>query len=187
MLAYAAPRARVTLLTNAMLLNGPRLEQLAAVNHPNLVVQVSLDGASPAEHEAYRGAGTWQKTVDGLRRLLARGFHARVSTTETPANCAGLNALRAFCAELGIPPEDHFIRPLAKAGFSEEGIEVGRESLLPELTVDVDGVYWHPLTTEANMRVSERIFPLAGAVRAARALQAEQASAGEAPAQKAFT
>jgi MoaA/NifB/PqqE/SkfB family radical SAM enzyme len=163
MLAYASARVRTTLLTNAMLLRGPRLEKLAAVANANLIVQVSLDGARAAEHDAYRGAGSWAKTVEGIRALQARGFRVRLSTTETPANAAHLAQICAFHHELGIPEDDHFIRPLARRGFSTEGYELSMASVTPELTVNVDGVFWHPLSTDADMQVSKAIFPLAAA------------------------
>jgi len=47
MLAYAATRVKTTVLTNAMLLKGSRLDRLRAIQHDNLIVQVSLDGARP--------------------------------------------------------------------------------------------------------------------------------------------
>jgi pyruvate-formate lyase-activating enzyme len=180
MLAHAGARMPTTLLTNGLLLGGGRLERLAELRGPRLTVQVSLDGATPAEHDAYRGAGTWRRTVAGIRRLLEAGLCVRISTTETPANAAGLDALRAFCQSLGIPPEDHFVRPLARAGFSEEGVTVCRESVVPELTVDAEGVYWHPLTTDAAMRVSAQIFPLAAALAEVQALLAAQAAGPQA-------
>ncbi|MEI7643666.1 MAG: radical SAM protein [Chloroflexales bacterium] len=164
MLEYATVRVRTTLLTNAILLRGVRLAKLAAVANDNLIVQVSLDGARAEEHDAYRGARSWAKTVAGITALQATGFRVRISTTETPANAAHLAAICAFHHGLGIPEEDHFIRPLARRGFSTEGYDLDMASVTPELTVNSDGVFWHPLSTDADMRVSKTIFPLAAAV-----------------------
>jgi len=163
MLAYASARVRTTLLTNAMLLRGPRLAKLSAIANPNLIMQVSLDGAQAEQHDAYRGAGSWAKTVEGIRLLQERGFRVRLSTTETPANAAHLEQICAFHHELGIPEDDHFIRPLARRGFSTEGYELSMTSVSPELTVNCEGVFWHPLSTDADMQVSKAIFPLAAA------------------------
>jgi MoaA/NifB/PqqE/SkfB family radical SAM enzyme len=165
MLVYAAERLPTTLLTNVMLARGARLEQLAAVNHPNLVIQVSLDGAQAEHHDPYRGAGSWQRTVEGLRLLLERGFRVRLATTETPANCAHLEELCAFHLDLGIPHADHFVRAMARRGFATEGVEVDVNTLSPEITVDDRGMYWHPLGPEEDMRLSAEILPLAEAVR----------------------
>ena len=164
MLAYSSARVTTTVLTNAMLLRGTRLERLAAIANDRLIVQVSLDGGRPEDHDAYRGAGSWEKAVAGIRALQAAGFRVRIGTTETPANSAHLDLLCEFHRSLGIPDEDHFVRPLAKRGYTKAGIELDMGNLVPELTVNLDGVFWHPLSTDADMQVSKKIFPLSQAV-----------------------
>jgi MoaA/NifB/PqqE/SkfB family radical SAM enzyme len=165
MLSYASQRLPTTLLTNAMLLKGKRIERLKAVAHERLVIQVSLDGGQAEPHDAYRGAGSWVRTVEGIYILQQNGFRVRLSTTETPANSPHLQDLCAFHISLGIPEEDHFIRPLAKRGFSTEGLEVGIDSLSPEITANLNGIYWHPLATDQDMLVSTSHFPLTQAVK----------------------
>jgi MoaA/NifB/PqqE/SkfB family radical SAM enzyme len=165
MLSYSAERVRTTVLTNGMLLRGKRLERLREIASPNLLVQVSLDGARPEDHDPYRGEGTWVKTVEGLRLLQEGGFHVRLSTTETPVNSGRLETICEFHRGLGIPEEDHFVRPLAKRGFSTQGLELSLTNLAPEITATLDGIYWHPLSTEADMQISHCLFPLAEAVR----------------------
>jgi MoaA/NifB/PqqE/SkfB family radical SAM enzyme len=166
MLAYSSNRLNTTVLTNAMLFNENRFNRLCEINHDNLSVQVSLDGAQAEIHDAYRGEGTWEKTIDGIRLLLSNGFHVCISTTATPANADHMDEIRTFVGDLGIDEGDHFIRPLAKRGFSDEGIEVGVENLQPEVTISADGVYWHPLVSpsDGDMLISEEIFPLAKVV-----------------------
>ena len=164
MLAYSSARVPTTVLTNAMLLRGPRLAKLVAIANDNLIVQVSLDGGRAEDHDAYRGTGAWEQAVAGIRLLQEAGFRVRLGTTETPANAAHLDQLHAFRAELGIPEGDHFVRPLAKRGYSKEGLELGMGNLLPELTANLDGIFWHPLSTDADMQVSKKLFPLARAV-----------------------
>jgi MoaA/NifB/PqqE/SkfB family radical SAM enzyme len=166
MLAYSSDRLGTTVLTNAMLFRGKRLDRLCAIANDNLSVQASLDGATPEVHDAYRGEGTWAKTVDGIRLLQSNGFHVCISTTETPANAAHIDELRDFVRDLGIAEKDHFVRPLARRGFSQEGLEVGTDNLAPEITVSADGVYWHPLVSpsDGDMLVTRQIFPLANAV-----------------------
>jgi MoaA/NifB/PqqE/SkfB family radical SAM enzyme len=173
MLAYSSARVRTTVLTNGMLLRGQRLDSLTAIANDNLIVQVSLDGGRAEHHDAYRGAGSWAKTVEGIRLLQERGFRVRLGTTETPANSAHLNELCEFHRSLGIPDADHFVRPLAKRGYSKEGLELGMHNLAPEITVNLDGAFWHPLSTDADMQVGKRLFPLAAAVeRVQRQLEA---------------
>ena len=164
MLTYSSTRVKTTVLTNAMLLRGPRLDKLCAIANDNLMVQVSLDGGQPEHHDAYRGKGSWAKTVEGIKLLQERGFRVRLSTTETPANSTHLEQVCEFHRSLGIPDEDHFLRPLAKRGYSREGLELAMSNLIPEVTVNLDGVFWHPLSTDADMQVSKKLFPLAASV-----------------------
>jgi MoaA/NifB/PqqE/SkfB family radical SAM enzyme len=181
MLAYASARVRTTVLTNAMIVRGSRLERLKAVANDNLIVQVSLDGGRAEHHDAYRGAGSWEKSVAGIRLLQEAGFRVRLGTTETPANRAHLDALHAFRRSLGIPDEDHFVRPLAKRGYSKEGIELGMGNLVPELTANLDGIFWHPLSTDADMQVMRKLFPLATAVERVQHQLDEMARTGSVP------
>ncbi len=181
MLAYSSARVITSVLTNGMLLRGARLDKLGAINNENLIVQVSLDGGRAEDHDPYRGAGTWAKTVDGIKLLQERGFRVRIGSTETPANSAHLHEICEFHRSLDIPDEDHFIRPLAKRGYSKEGLELGMDNLLPEITVNLDGVFWHPLSTDADMQVSKKIFPLATAVQRVQTQLDEIARTGAAP------
>jgi sulfatase maturation enzyme AslB (radical SAM superfamily) len=160
-----------TVLTNAMLLGQrlpgqakTRLDRLREIVDDNLIIQVSLDGGRPEDHDAYRGPGTWAKTVEGIRLLQEAGFRVRLGTTETPRNTDHLAVLCDFHRSLGIPDEDHFVRPLAKRGYSREGLELGMHNLVPEVTANLDGIFWHPLSTDADMQVNRQLFPLATAV-----------------------
>jgi MoaA/NifB/PqqE/SkfB family radical SAM enzyme len=164
MLAYSSRQMQTTVLTNALLLHGARLEKLVALANERLIVQVSLDGGCAEDHDAYRGAGSWARAVDGIKRLQGYGFRVRLGTTETPANSSSLQLLCDFHRSLGIPDEDHFVRPLAKRGYSKEGLDLNMTNLVPEVTVNLDGVFWHPLSTDADMQVSKAMFPLSTAV-----------------------
>jgi MoaA/NifB/PqqE/SkfB family radical SAM enzyme len=165
MLSYASERLPTTLLTNAMLARGKRLDRLSALANANLTVQVSLDGGSAEPHDANRGKGSWAKTVEGIRALQERGLRVRLSTTETPANQDCLAEICSFHHSIGIAEADHFVRPLARRGAAQEGIEVDRETLAPEITVSARGVFWHPLSTDEDMLVSAQILPLSEPVR----------------------
>lgn len=181
MLAYSSARIKTTVLTNAMLLRGKRLDKLCDIANDNLIVQVSLDGGRPEDHDAYRGKGSWAKTVDSIKLLQERGFRVRLSTTETPANSVHLDKVCEFHRDtLGIPDEDHFVRPLAKRGYSKEGLELDMTNMLPEVTVNLDGMFWHPLSTDADMQVSKNIFPLTDAVERIQQ-QLDAMAAGGAP------
>jgi MoaA/NifB/PqqE/SkfB family radical SAM enzyme len=169
LLEYSSQRVSTTVLTNAMLFRGKRLENLYAIQNDNLVVQVSLDGSRPEHHDPYRGSGSWQKTIAGIRLLQECGLRVRISTTETPSNSAYMAEICEFHFGLGIPEEDHIVRPLAKRGFSSGGLLVGKHNLAPEITVSVDGIYWHPLSTDPDMQLADQILPLEEAICLVRA------------------
>ncbi len=181
MLAYSSAHVKTTVLTNAMILRGQRLEKLKAIANDNLIVQVSLDGGRSEDHDAYRGKGAWDKTVEGIQLLQDAGFRVRIGTTETPSNCAHLDELYRFRESLGIPNEDHFVRPLAKRGYSKEGMELGMNNLVPELTVNIDGVFWHPLSTDGDMQIAKKLFPLKHSVDKVQGIMDEMARTGNVP------
>ena len=96
MLAYSSARITTSVLTNAMMLRGARLERLVAINNDNLTAQVSLDGATPEQHDSYRGKGSWEKAVEGIRLLTEQGVRVELSTTETKANTEHLAEICDF-------------------------------------------------------------------------------------------
>jgi hypothetical protein len=119
--------------------------------------------------------------VGGIKLLQENGFRVRLGTTETPSNSAHLDKLCEFHRSIDILDEDHFIRPLAKRGFSKEGLELGMNNLVPEITVNLDGIFWHPLSTDADMQVSKKMLPLAPAVERIKQQLEAMALSGEVP------
>lgn len=73
-LAYSSECLQTTVLTNALLLHGRRLESLCAIKNDNLVVQASLGGCCPEYHDPCRGDGSWAKTVAGMCSLQERSY-----------------------------------------------------------------------------------------------------------------
>ena len=54
-------------------------------------------------------------------------------------------------------------------------------NLLPEITVNLDGVFWHPLSTDADMQVSKKMLPLAPAVERVKGQLEKMALTGSMP------
>ena len=165
MLSYSSAMVRTTVLTNAMVMKGARLDRLCEIANENLIVQVSLDGGNAEDHDFYRGRGSWEQTVAGIRLLQERGFRVRLSTTETPVNTHRLDSICEFHRSLGIPDSDHFVRPLARRGYSKQGLELDMNNLVPEVTANLDGIFWHPLSTDPDMQISRSLFPLVDSVK----------------------
>lgn len=164
LLEYALPRMRTTVLSNGVSLVGRKLQRLLALPQERLTIQISLDGATAEVNDEYRGEGSWEKAITAVRRLKAAGCHVRLGTTMTPENRDMLPELCALHRSLDIPDEDHIVRPLVRRGFSVKGIALALPALIPEITVNRDGVYWHPVSTDEDLLVTDQILPFKDAV-----------------------
>ncbi len=183
-LEYASKKIQTVILTNSMLITEKDLDRLQKIHCENLIIQISVDGAQADQHDPYRGEGTWKKTVSSIHRLLERKMNLRISTTETPINSNHLKDLCELHTSLGIPEKDHVIRPLARRGFSEDGISAGKDCLFPEITVNCEGAYWHPLSTDEDMLITRQVFPLLNVKDAVQKLFDERADQKAEPLKK---
>ncbi len=162
--AVAAP---TTVLTNGMLLKGRRLDMLRSLSGLGVVLQISLDSATPERHDSHRGKGSWLRAWAGIKTARAEGFRVRIAATVSTDEDEG--EMRRFLQAENIAPEDQVIRRIALRGVAEEGIALARVDLVPEITITADGVYWHPVGAEdADLLITPDIFPLADAFAAAR-------------------
>ena len=85
MIAAALARDfEVLVLTNGMRPMRRFEGLLLALPRERLTMRVSLDHWSRAVHEAERGAGTWEKALDGLRWLVANRFRVAVAGRQLP-------------------------------------------------------------------------------------------------------
>jgi uncharacterized Fe-S cluster-containing radical SAM superfamily protein len=167
--AHCTAALPTILLTNGMLFRGRRLQMLQAMPRDRLMLQISLDSAAPGLHDSHRGAGTWDKAVAGIRTAVDEGFTVRVAATLTTNDRREEAGLRAFLDTLGIHRRDQIVRPLAHEGVAEDGLHLTTETLIPEITVTADGVYWHPVAADNEAQLVTRdIFPLDAAVELVR-------------------
>jgi uncharacterized Fe-S cluster-containing radical SAM superfamily protein len=75
-----------TVLTNGTVLKDAWLERLARAEADSLYsleFRVSLDGPSPATNDPVRGAGTFDRALDGVERLVRHGFLPIVTVART--------------------------------------------------------------------------------------------------------
>jgi hypothetical protein len=162
--AAAAPTA---VLTNGMLFAGRRAEALQALPRDRIVLQISLDSATPELHDLHRGPGTWARTREGIQRARSLGFRVRLAATVSTD--AEAESFRQFLNEEKIAAEDRVIRRIALRGVASEGVAVGRSDLVPEVTITAEGVFWHPVGAEdADLLVTPHIFPLSECFAAVR-------------------
>ena len=74
----------VLVLTNAMRPMRRFEAELLALPRDRLTLRVSLDHHSGPVHEAERGAGTWEKALDGIEWLSRNGFRIAVAGRQLP-------------------------------------------------------------------------------------------------------
>jgi pyruvate-formate lyase-activating enzyme len=166
-LLSCASAAPTTVLTNGMLFTGRRAESLGALPRDRIVLQISLDSATPELHDLHRGPGTWARTREGIQRARAQGFRVRLAATVSTD--AEAESFRQFLDEEKVAAEDRVIRRIALRGAASEGVALSRVDLVPEVTITADGVYWHPVGAEdADLLVTREIFPLAESLAAVR-------------------
>ncbi len=172
-LARCAAAAPTTVLTNGMLFTGRRIETLRALPRERIILQISLDSATPELHDLHRGSGSWTRTREGIRRARAEGF--RVRWAATVSSDAEAKEFRQFLDKEQIAPEDRVIRRIALRGSATEGVALARADLVPEVTITAEGVYWHPVGAEdADLLITREIFPLAESfARVRRAFERE--------------
>jgi uncharacterized radical SAM superfamily Fe-S cluster-containing enzyme len=177
-LLACAAAAPTTVLTNGMLFSGRRMESLRALPRDRIVLQVSLDSATPHLHDLHRGSGTWARAYEGIQRARALGFRVRLAATVSTD--AEAEEFRKFLEEEKIAAEDRIIRRIALRGAACEGMAVTRADLVPEVTITSEGVYWHPVGAEdSDLLVTRDVFPLSesfAAVRRAFDLEGEHAN-----------
>ena len=169
-------RLPTTLLTNGMLFRGSRLAMLRRMPRDGFTLQISLDSATPELHDRHRGTGSWQRAVDGIGIARAEGFRVRVAATVAPheVDTDAQAAFHQILDGMGIRREDQVVRPVAQRGFAAEGLALTVDTLLPEITITADGVYWHPVGADhLDQLVTRDLFPVRAAIDEVRRRFAE--------------
>jgi len=161
----------VTILTNAMVFSrGSRRRMLEALDRDRVTMQVSLDSGTPALHDRHRGAGAFDRARAGIALLRELGFHVRVAATIDSADAGEEAGLHARLDADGVPPADRLVRPVARTGFADHGMELSIDGLWPEPTLAADGAWWHPVgIADSGMQVASEPLPLVTTLAVIRA------------------
>ena len=171
LIAYVTDRLPLTLLTNAMLLRGPRWERIRPLIDAGrpIAFQVSLDSATPERHDAHRGRGAHAGALRGIRTLVDAGARVRLAASLPEEALDEIPHLHRLADAFGIRPDDRIFRPIALRGAASEGEPIRPQDLAPELTCDAQGWFWHPLSNDADMRLElPPDAPMADALAAVR-------------------
>src|SRR6266542_1823257 len=89
------------LLTNATLFRGPRGAALSSFSRELVKFQVSVDGGRPETNDPIRGAGTFERALDGVQVVADLGFEVSLTTVVTVQNLRELTQLTRLAAERG--------------------------------------------------------------------------------------
>ncbi len=92
------------LQTNAILITPVEVAALLTLKDRGLIIQTSLEGASPPAHDHVRGEGSFAQTLQGPRLLAEGGLAPQIciTFTEMQHNFEELPALLALTAKMGI-------------------------------------------------------------------------------------
>jgi pyruvate-formate lyase-activating enzyme len=171
LIEFVTDRLPLTLLTNAMLLRGPRwgrLRPLIEMGRP-VTFQVSLDSAAPERHDAHRGRGAHAGAIAGIRTLVDAGARVRLAASLPESALDEIPDLHRLADTLAIHPDDRIFRPIALRGAASEGEPIRPQDVAPELTCDAQGWFWHPLSNDPDMRLDlPADAPMADALIAVR-------------------
>jgi len=175
MVVDCAEHLPVVILTNGMLFRGAGLKQLQAMPRDRVAMQISIDSPTSLIHDRHRGLGSWQRAIAGVATAKSEGFRVRVAATVGGEDGVDAVELQTFFDELSIDRADQIIRPVAREGASLEGVLLTTDTLIPEVTVTAQGVYWHPVAaTDPDALVTSQIEPISEALDKVRDLFAEQ-------------
>lgn len=137
----------VIVLSNGTLFTGKRLQRLRAWAGLPIWVQVSLDHPDPVANDAMRGPENHARVIDAIPRLMERGIRVRIATTVETIPEGDLARLCRLHRRLGVPDDDHVVRPIVRRGRAMTeglGIDPPPLALEPELTITADGAFWSP-------------------------------------------
>jgi MoaA/NifB/PqqE/SkfB family radical SAM enzyme len=113
-LAATLKQGPATVLTNGMLLRPEvcaQLRRLMDESEYSLDLRVSIDGFDAGANDAIRGAGVWERVMNGLRNLAEAGINPVITVTEAADGAGTAEGRRRF---LDLIREFGFSRPRLK-------------------------------------------------------------------------
>ncbi|KPK34588.1 MAG: hypothetical protein AMK70_07100 [Nitrospira bacterium SG8_35_1] len=108
-------------LSNATLFNDEKIAKLEGLKGPKLVLQVSLEGPNAAIHDKLRGEGSFDKAVEGIKKLVNIGIIPIISTAVSKYNEDQIKETSEFLSSLGI--KDHHILWMHTKGRGASNVE----------------------------------------------------------------
>ena len=177
-LAELARILPVLVLTNATLFTGRVLARLRPL------AELPVDAADLAGQRRARRSTTSSGPRTTSRRSSPRspgswtlGIPVRIATTGDRNTPEQMERLCALHRSLGVPDEDHVVRPIVRRGRAldhELGVVAEPKDLFPELTLTADGAFWSPFgptvhagRLDTDLLLTRQRLPLDGPARRA--------------------
>jgi len=146
-LAELAQSLPVVALTNGTLFSRRLLGRVEPLAGLPIALQISLDRPDPEINDAMRAPDNFRKVVAAIPDLVQRGIRVRIATTVESIEDTELDRLCELHRGLGVPDDDHIIRPIVRRGRAVDhdlGVPAGQPDLPAELTITADGAFWSP-------------------------------------------
>ena len=154
-----------TVLTNGTLLPDRRVDrirQMVEASPYTLEFRVSIDGVTPESNDAIRGAGTFARAMEGVRRLVDAGFLPIITTMQSWPDAQTdriLGGFRAALAEVGYSRPRIKILPTLRMGAESERTRgyMTTERVTPSMMAGYDADLL--LCSRARLVTSRGILP----------------------------
>lgn len=172
-LARLAELRPTVALSNGTVFGEGRLAALAPLAGLPFSIQISLDAPTPDLNDELRGPENFAKVLDAIPRLIDLGLTVRLATTVEPDRL-DVEQHAELCAlhrRLGVPDEDHIVRPIIGRGRAREagmGEHFEHGQIPAELTITADGAFWSPFgptvrrgMVDTDLLITRTIEPLA--------------------------
>lgn len=173
LVARIARELPVVVLSNATLFNERRLAEMEPFADLPVQVQISLDSPDPVENDDMRGPDNFRRVVEAIPRLVERGIGVRIATTLEDPGAVDPDEAERLCElhrALGVPDEDHVVRPVVRRGRAvsgDMGVSAGFGQLEAELTITADGAFASPFgptvldgRLDTDLLVTRTVAPL---------------------------
>jgi MoaA/NifB/PqqE/SkfB family radical SAM enzyme len=174
-LAELARMLPVLVLTNATLFTERLLARMRPLAELDVTLQISLDSAEPELNDEFRAPHNFEKVVAAVPRLVELGIPVRIATTGDRNTPEQMERLCALHRSLGVPDEDHVVRPIVRRGRAIDhdlGVVAEPKDLFPELTLTADGTFWSPFAPtvhagrlDTDLLLTRQRLPLDGPAR----------------------
>jgi MoaA/NifB/PqqE/SkfB family radical SAM enzyme/SAM-dependent methyltransferase len=131
--------AEMIILTNATVFSGAVKKGLETLDRAKVKFQVSIDGARPETNDKVRGAGTFDRALEGAKLLSDLGFDVSLTTVTTEENLSELVAIPALVKRVGARSQ-HLMwsHRRGRAADSDNGFFPGNVALVEAVLAVVD-------------------------------------------------